>query len=642
MHLLILSAAAIALYTPTLWNGWVTDDESEVLTDPYIRSFAKIPQIFNQNVWFFAQIKVSNYYRPLKLLAYSVEYHLFGFRPVFWHLANILTNVAVIVVVYLLVKELASRSLAFWAALFFAFHAIHAEAVAWVAAGQDLQCSLMLLLSLWLYHRARLALEAPPAENNWRRLLLLYSASVLLFLAGLFFKETALTFPAVLAAYDFFFRRESLRELSRGWRRYLAYLLAVGVYLAMRIHALHGWAPQTRPWHMTAADMAFSVPVLAVNYLWASLVPINLNYWHVYHPFRALGWKPAAAAAICLVLVWAMFWLRRRQPPLSFALAWFWLTLIPVLDIPKVGQNVFADRYLYIPTLGFSLFAASAWLWIRSRAERPRTRVVAYAALTGVLTFYCGLIFQRLPYWKDTPTLILRTAQQSPDSPEVNGYLSALYKDQRRFTDALRYGRVAIQDDPTNPYFYHQLGEVYMNEGLYKDALVYFDQAVKIQPDFPAFWVNVGAVYNATHQWQQAAEASRRGLAVGPDSSMLLDQLGIALLNDGHPQEAVAAWRRAIQVSPEDIESHVNLATYLFQSGQLNEASAQLIEALKRSPNVPNAFVAHFKLGNIYEMQGFWQAAAQQYEAALQQKPVFQDAALRLKEVREHLPNLGR
>jgi len=369
---------------------------------------------------------------------------------------------------------------------------------------------------------------------------------------------------------------------------------------------------------------------------------MTLNYWHVYQPVRTLGWQPIGAGVICLLLLWAMFGLRKAQPLLAFALAWFWLTLLPVLDIPKVGQNVFTERYLYIPTIGFTILAAWAWLWLYRQAARPRVRVIAGSVLAVVLAFQSVLILVRLPYWKDTPTLILRTADQSPESPEVNAYLSDLYKGQGKFTEAVHYGQTAIQDDPQNPYFYHSLGEVYMNEGLYQDALGYFQHAVSLQPGFPVLWVNVCAVYNATHQWEKAADASRKGLAAGPDSSMLLDQLGIALLNEGHLEEAVVTWRRAIQVSPEDLESHVNLATFLFKSGQLDEAASLLVEALKLSPNAANAYVAHFKLGNIYEMKGLWPAAKQQYEAALAQKPIFEDAAARMREVDSHLPPSGR
>src|SRR5258708_18813953 len=107
-HLLFLATASFALYARGLANGFVTDDEDEVLKDHLIRSFANIPRLFSHGVWFFAGVKVENYYRPLKLLAYLIEYHLFGFNAASWHFASIFLQIAVVSVAYLLVRDLAS------------------------------------------------------------------------------------------------------------------------------------------------------------------------------------------------------------------------------------------------------------------------------------------------------------------------------------------------------------------------------------------------------------------------------------------------------------------------------------------------------------------------------------------------------
>ncbi len=421
-HLLFLTAATFTVYARGLLNGFVTDDEGEVLQDQLIRSLANIPRLFAHNVWFFVGAETHNFYRPLKLVAYSIEYQLFGFRASSWHIASIFLHGAVVIAGYLLVRDLASRRLAFWSALLFALHPVHVEAVAWIAGGQDLLCALALLLSIWLYHRARSG--ASP--------LLHYVLSAALFFAGLLAKEVALTFPAIILSYDFFYRRESWREMLRAWRRYLAYFGVMGIYILMRVHALKGFAPITTGMRLTRKELVLSVPVLAVKYLWLSLIPIPLSYWHIYSPIRALGWVPLVAMVLVLVLLVFTFWLRPVQPMLSFALAWFWLTLAPVLAIPKVSSNVFTERYLYIPSFTFCVFAAWGWLWLYDHAAHAAARRAAYAGLIAVLAFYTVLVVRRLPDWHDTLTLLEKTAQQSPESPYVAGALCYLYLQQDR------------------------------------------------------------------------------------------------------------------------------------------------------------------------------------------------------------------
>jgi protein O-mannosyl-transferase len=600
-HVLLFSVAAFALYGRGLSNTFVTDDESEVLKDHLIRSFANISRLFAHGVWFFEGVETENYYRPLKLLAYSIEYHLFGFHAAFWHLASIFLHIAVVLAAYFLVRGLASQPLAFWTALWFALHPVHVEVVAWIAGGQDLLCALALLLALWVYHRARSGASS----------LLHYGLSGALFFAGLLAKEAALTFPAVILAYDFFYRRASVREMLGAWRRYLPFFAALGVYIALRVHALRGFAPVTSGMRMTRKEMVLSVPVLAVKYLWLALVPIHLNYWHIYMPVRALGWRPFGAMALVLVLVVAMFRLRRVQPILSFALAWFWLTLVPVLAIPKVSGNVFTERYLYIPSFAFCVLAAWAGLWLRDKAFRPAARRAVYTCLIAVFVFYTVLVVRRLPDWHDTLTLLEKTAQQSPESPYVAGALGYNYFQRNRLEEALSWEQ----------------------------------RAVELQPRVWPLWMNLGAIYNAMRLWEKAIEACRRGLALEPNNAMLLDQIALALWHDGQRDQALDAWRRSVQLDPTDLTAHINFATSLYQLGQLDAAIEQLVAGLRSSldsrasPGSQDIYLAHFKLGYIYEQKGVWQAAAQEYQRTLEMKSDFAPAREQLEAVRTRLRN---
>lgn len=412
LHTSILVVASIGLYLRSLWNGFVYDDTLEVLRDPLIRSFRNIPVFFAHGAWYFSGAPAERYYRPLKLLAYTVEYRLFGLRPAYWHLVNVLLDLGVVLAIYVLVRDLAfgeaarglagdaseseaiagltaAEALALWTALFFLVHPVHVEAVAWVSAGNDLWCGLALLISIWLYHRGR----------SSRRSAWLYGVSVVAFLAGLLFKETALTFPAVLFAYDFLYRGESLRQVLSGWRRYAGYLIALSVYLAMRWNALGGFAPNNPDLHLSTREFVLSVPPLALKYVWKSLAPIHSRFWYEFRPVTALGWGFAGAGTLVLLMVAAAFWLRRRQPLLSFGLAWFWITLVPVLDIPKLGDSVFAERYLYIPSFGLCLLAGWAWDWVRRRAPSPVIRPLAYAGLAVLLALASAIVIWRIPDW---------------------------------------------------------------------------------------------------------------------------------------------------------------------------------------------------------------------------------------------------
>jgi hypothetical protein len=56
------------------------------------------------------------------------------------------------------------------------------------------------------------------------------------------------------------------------------------------------------------------------------------------------------------VITFVYFW--RRQRLVSFGLLWFFLNIAPVLNARLLGANVFTERYLYLPSLGFCWIAA--------------------------------------------------------------------------------------------------------------------------------------------------------------------------------------------------------------------------------------------------------------------------------------------
>ncbi|MCL5005055.1 MAG: hypothetical protein M1404_00860 [Acidobacteria bacterium] len=61
----LLVLCATLPYLNTLFNGFVYDDNRQVLDNPYLRSFHYLPKVFGTTAWSFVGAQgVSNYYRP--------------------------------------------------------------------------------------------------------------------------------------------------------------------------------------------------------------------------------------------------------------------------------------------------------------------------------------------------------------------------------------------------------------------------------------------------------------------------------------------------------------------------------------------------------------------------------------------------
>ena len=111
-----------------------------------------------------------------------------------------------------------------------------------------------------------------------------------------------------------------------------------------------------------------------------------------------------------------------------FGLLWFYLNLAPVLNARWLGANVFTERYLYLPSLGFCWIAACGGrlAWMRL-GGRPAVRK-CYAAGLAIVAALCVVrIVTRNHIWRDDPTFYQTTLAAQPDAIALRINLGAVY-----------------------------------------------------------------------------------------------------------------------------------------------------------------------------------------------------------------------
>src|SRR5208283_1396362 len=161
-----LVACATLPYLNILFNGFVYDDDTQVVLNPYLRSLRYLVKIFTTDVWSFAGETVSNYYRPIMTFGYLVCYQLFGLRAFGFHLVSLLLHVLTVGLVFVVTERLTGdRVWAFVAGALFALHPIHTESVAWIAAVTDLEVTFFYLLAFGFF----LAVAEPVGGRSERK-----------------------------------------------------------------------------------------------------------------------------------------------------------------------------------------------------------------------------------------------------------------------------------------------------------------------------------------------------------------------------------------------------------------------------------------------------------------------------------------
>lgn len=540
---LAVAAAAVAVHLPALFGEFVYDDMTQVLKNRWIRDLGHLGEIFGGSVWSFqAASGASNYYRPAMHVIYALEYQLFGLRPWGFHLANLLLHAGVSVLVLLLVRRLfadlggrpsgddggfLAPPLA--AALLFATHPVNTEAVAWVAAVPELSFTLFGLLALLAFRRS---------AGGWDRYYLL---SVGLFFAATLCKETAFVLPALLAAYEVLAWRPPALRLAA---RLLPFAAAGGVTLALRLHALSGFAPEQRWPDLTSFQCALNALVLFSKYLLKLVLPVGLNAFHVLHPVRSpleplalAGIAGTAAFAIAAALAW------RRSRLAFLGLSVIAVPLLPVLYVRVVGENAFAERYLYLPSIGFALLAAL----LLSAIGREKARL---AALATVAVLFAAGSFARTMVWKDNFALFADTARKSPDHfQSQSSYANALYEKGEVDAAIERY-RIAIALDPGQGTPRQNLATAYLRKGRVDEAIAELTNPAVLGSGDPEACAKLAFAYTAKG-WLAAAVAQYElALRLDPKAAEVHNNLGVTLWRLGQPGRSAEHFAAALALEP--------------------------------------------------------------------------------------------
>jgi tetratricopeptide (TPR) repeat protein len=630
--LLFLLLLGVLPYANTLANGFVYDDFPQLVDNPYVRNFRYLREIFSTTVWSFEGAQgVTNYYRPIMTFGYLLCYQIFGPLPFGFHLANIFLNAAVVCLLFWVSRRfLQDAFAAFLVAALFALHPVHTESVAWIAGITDVELTFFYLLTFGLF----LALADTPGGRGAVAAQLAMAGS---FILALLSKEQAFTLPLLATLYEYFYRVDR-RETSarRKVSRYGPLWLLAVAYLLFRARFLGGLAPVLhRPglgWH----DVALSAVALVGQYLGKLLWPVRLCAFYVFHASTGVLEPRVLAGAVALLCCAAVvLLLRKHAPPASFAVLWLLLTLAPVLNARWMAGNVFAERYLYLPSVGFCWLAgwAGAQVW-SSAARRPGFRRGAVGfALCGVALLCAARTFARNPDWRDDYTLYTRTLQCSPDAFLIRANLGKVYWDRGDLAAAEREWRQALELGPKNVVTLNNLGVLYTRKKRYPEAVEFLKRAIAQNPNFATAHISLGTAYAEMGEREQAEGEYRRAVALAPLSIEARNYLGKFLFDAGRQAEAEEQFRASVEIGPTS-EAYDRLGDIYLRWGSADRAERAFARAAALDPFDSHA---HFRLGALYAARGRAAEAVREYEAGLQTDPANAEALAALRQLKAQI-----
>jgi protein O-mannosyl-transferase len=612
----LLFLLAAGCYLNTLGNGFVYDDELQILQNPYVKSWHYVPQIFHTTVWsFIGDAGESNYYRPLMTLTFLGLWKVFGESPVGFHLFNILLNALVVAGVFYAGRVLLrSHGAAVIAAVLFAVHPVHTETVNWIAAVPDLEATLLFVLGFFVY-----------ASEPWggaKALVIVVACFVLAMLA----KEPALMLAPLLVCYEHFVRPDRKQTtVATKVKRYLAICLAAVAYLGLRIALFGKLAPVLQHAQISWRQAIYSGFALVAQYTRLLLFAGPLSAFHVFHASDRLS-SPAVLAGAAIILISAAIVVAtyQRSPEVAFCIVWMAFTIAPVLNARWMAANVLTERYLYLPSVGFS------WLvgWVLKKLlfrynlsgelTKANRRALGGTLLVVMLLLVAGLkTWTRNEIWHDDLTLYAQTLKTDPDSYIMHMNLGTTYFTTRDFAAAEKELDRALELRPDSANVLNALGCVYLEQGRLDHAAKALQAAINLKPAWSDPHFNYGRVLRTQGRDEQALSEFRTAVRVGPLNAAARLNLAEELVARGQDAEAKAEYRKSIELQPT-LHAQQKLAALLIKTAHDNEAADMLRTIVAEYPFDSES---HVTLGALLEKAGRFEEARKEYEDTLRSDP---------------------
>lgn len=524
---IFLAAFVLLVFSFSMKNGFSTGDDYALRYNAPLWLYTPLTGLYS----LFSKILTnsadsrygSDYYRPLFMLHYVLTYRIWGLDAFGFHVMNIIYHLVSVIILFRVGMLLFDGDLrkALLGAAIFGVHPVHNQTVGAVGPA-DAQYGMLIILCLYFFLKKR-------PVFSW-----------IAFIFALFSKETSVGFLVPLMIASFY-----QKGPRKGLIASAPYMTAVTLYIVMRLSVLGRLAPNS------AAMVQLPVYILTMatatfDYVRLLIVPYPLSPYYPARWYASIADPKAFLALLSVPFGFIAAYRMRRNAVELFLLITTFLMLAPAIlmvnTFPFGNETVYiAERYLYLPSMFFSLLLASL---IVRLLEKKADRYLPVAAVFLVLLL-SAITISSYRVWRNGIVLFGRIVHEFPGTAVAHSNLGFAYKEAGLDSEAAREYRTAS-------VLLFNKGIECFNKGLYTDAIQNYLIAVEINPGFAEAYNNIGNAY----------------------------------IMMGLTDDAITNYHRAIKLSPANPSAHANLAAAFRKKGMAAEAGMEerrALEIMKRA-----------------------------------------------------------
>ncbi len=536
----------LVIYGNTFFAQLFWDDYDSIVNNVYIRDLKNLPKFFSENLTAGSGIK-DNYWRPLLLLSFAIDYQIGKLSPFIYHFSNFLWHILSAFLVYVLTERLLKDKFAsFLIAIFFLIHPLQVEAVAYAAGRADPMHTAFLLLAFIFFLKSL----------SHRSSIIKSGLSIVFFILALLTKERSIIFPALIWLYLLMFNGDkSLKNIKEKFFVSLPYMAVALIYLILRMTILHftdtfdlGQPNNIGADNWLEKFFAYfkGIAVYAGLLVW----PAKL-YMEKSMSLPASIFDPYVISGIIIVFLslFGIIFSLKKKKIFAFGMLWFWIAFSPSFHIYPI-QGLLYEHWLYFPLVG--LLIAIIF---------PLTNVVRKSKFNFPKTIFLFLLLISIL------GLSIRTLIRNSD-----------------WNNPIKFYEKNISLGGYSVRVYTNLGMAYSEAGRSPEAINAYQKAIELDDRIFQPWYNLGNEYRKNHDYEKSIKAYRQAISLNPYFLNSYYNLAGLYAEEKKFTEALSILLEAEKIDSENVATIYNIGIIYKEMGEKELAKKYLMKVLKSDP----------------------------------------------------------
>lgn len=517
---LITLLAAVLVYYRFLSFGHISwDDPEMVFKNKFVRTFDVKALTSNHFI---------GNYIPLTMIVHAIAWLLFGAADAGHHGVNIFFHLVNGLLVLQTGRVLLKNNTAAIAGMVvFLLHPVQVETVGWISELKNILSTTLYLLALLSY------IEYIQTKKQKQ-----YLFALLWFGLSCLGKSSAVVLPLSLLCIDIYTNKRISLDFLKNKIPFFILSIVIGLINIKAqtedqfINYAHAF-----PYYQRTGFAGFAV----FKYLLMFLAPLNLSVIYPY-PQSNVTAMIIGYVMIAALLASGIIAFRKKKFNL-LAIGLFVLTnLVLVLQFIPFGEVLYADRYMYIPLIGF------AWLFA---SLLPEKKTISNMVMLVLVVIFSLASISRSKVWKSAVSLYEDILQHFPNSFVALNSVGVEYMLKDNNEKALYFLNRSIEVAPYNYKGFYNKGLFYLKNQKPKEAVENFNKSLEIY-QYSKAYVGRASAYHQLGDIQNAIKDANSALGLEKNNAKAHFVLGNCYNDLNKINEAMSEYDQCIALNDND------------------------------------------------------------------------------------------